>query len=123
MKLKQKREMLEKLTREIKTEERKIEVDRLAKELKKNRIGNCYKFRNSWNSKTGYWFMYKEVVDVKLVDNSVYMIVNSYEKRTDGVVIIKLNDFDLQNDSWDRGWDSIKKEEFLENKNLIIKEL
>ena len=123
MNLTQKKKQLEKLEREIKIEEREISVDKLAKELKKDRIGNYYKFRNSWSGKHEHWFIYKQVKDVKLVDNSVYMVVDSYQKDVNGTTTIKLNEFEVQNDSWDRGWDWIKKEEFVENKNLIVKEI
>ncbi len=123
MNLIQKKKQLEKLEKEIKVEEREISIDKLAKELKKDSIGNYYKFKNNWIGSHEHWFIYKEVKDVKLVNNSVYMIVDSYQKDDKGTTTIKLNEFEIQNDSWDRGWDWIKKEEFVENKNIIVRGL
>ena len=84
-------------------------------------IGGFWKFRNGYSDKHIAWYIYAEVVGCIKDDNSVYAILNTFEERPDGEIIIKVKDRDLNATNWMHCWDSIRKEDFLENKKRILK--
>lgn len=112
------------IDKEIKLIKRNFSLKTTYKDVK-SYVGNFYKFRNSYsNSYNDFWYIYGFCKDRIIDGETVYLIFDEYEYITvNKETIIKINHKHIMNDSWNRGWDYIKKEEFEENKKRIISKL
>jgi hypothetical protein len=111
----------DKIDKEIRSINREVSLKTTYKGVK-HYVGNYYKFRNSYSGSYESWYIYGFCKGRILEDSTVYLIFDEYENNlVSKEVFIKLNQKHLMNDSWDRGWRSIKKEEFEKEKEKIIK--
>ena len=115
--LKRERELIDKQIKKIERQESQRGLFKEAKEA----IGSCYRFDNSYSGSTKRWFIYAIVKDVKLVDSSVYMILDRYEETADNEIIIKLNKKELETFRPMHCWTYIPKKMFEENRRKILK--
>ena len=118
-------EKLNKQKDKIEKEIKKIQWETHSKKIferGKESIGNCYRFRNSWSDSHESWYIWAEVIDCVFENDSVYAVVNTYERQYGGEIIIKLGHKDLQATSWFHCWDNVRKEDFISAKSEIAKE-
>ncbi len=107
----------------IKKMERRKQQRGLLKECKKI-IGDCYKFRNGYSCTSEHWYIYAKVKNAIIDDdNSVYIILDSYEKTNRGEIKIGINIRQLESTNPMHCWYWISQEEFEENKQEIINHL